>query len=180
MAGRRDTIAASQSPPRCERGRGDSPRRRLGQTFDRYGPRSVRPVRDASFAALGCPSSCSRPVLAAFNLDSVPFANVALGRQAVDRCSYDFLRGNLLTPMVAPAAVWMPSSFGEEVICRRFLTNLVTDMGGGGCGTWGVAVGLKAPATARSGTEERVTEIQGRDDLRAISRAIVLPQRNHP
>jgi hypothetical protein len=70
--------------------------------------------------------------LAAFIVGSVLMANISGIPQAADTSSYEYLRGNLPMLILALAAVYVVSSFGEEVIYRGFLITRLAELGAGG------------------------------------------------
>jgi hypothetical protein len=56
--------------------------------------------------------------------------NVVAGAPAADANGYDYLQGNLQMLLVALAAVYVVSSFGEEALYRGFLINRVMGLVG--------------------------------------------------
>ena len=74
--------------------------------------------------------------LAAFVAGSVLAMNVAAAPETADMSGYDYLRGNLPMLLLALAAVYIVSSFGEEVVYRGFLVNRLAEMGKGGKAAW--------------------------------------------
>jgi membrane protease YdiL (CAAX protease family) len=78
--------------------------------------------------------------LAAFVAGSLLMANVAAGQQAADMSGYNYLRDNLPMLLLALPAVWLVSSFGEEVLYRGFLITRMAEIGGGSRMAWGVAL----------------------------------------
>jgi membrane protease YdiL (CAAX protease family) len=69
----------------------------------------------------------------AFILGSIVMANIVGVPEPADLGGYQPLRGNLVLLLVALPAVWVVSSFGEEVINRGFLiTRLAESWGGAG------------------------------------------------
>ncbi|MBT8447472.1 MAG: CPBP family intramembrane metalloprotease [Gammaproteobacteria bacterium] len=81
--------------------------------------------------------------LAAFMLGAVLMV-VITGQggapEKADMSSYAWLQGNLPMFLVALAAVYLVSSFGEEVIYRGFLINRIAELGGNGRAAIVVAV----------------------------------------
>jgi len=69
--------------------------------------------------------------VAAFVLGSVLMANITGIPQAADTSGYEYLRGNLPMLILALAAVYVVSSFGEEVIYRGFLITRLSELGAG-------------------------------------------------
>jgi len=78
--------------------------------------------------------------LAAFAAGSVLAMNIAGAPQRADMSGYEYLQGNLPMLLLALAAVYAVSSFGEEVIYRGFLINRLAELGKGGKRAWGAAV----------------------------------------
>lgn len=65
--------------------------------------------------------------------------------EGADTTGYAYMRGNLPMLLVALPAVWVVSSFGEEVVYRGFLINRVAELSGHPW-RWGVAVAVSAVA----------------------------------
>jgi membrane protease YdiL (CAAX protease family) len=82
--------------------------------------------------------------LIAFVAGSVVGVNLAGAQQAADMSGYDYLQGNLPMLLLALAAVYVVSSFGEEVIYRGFLINRIVEMGHGARVAWAAAVAISA------------------------------------
>jgi hypothetical protein len=82
--------------------------------------------------------------VAAFVVGSVIMANITGIPEAANTSGYDYLRGNLPMLMLALAAVYVVSSFGEEVIYRGFLITRLTELGAGGKWTVRAAVAISA------------------------------------
>lgn len=78
--------------------------------------------------------------LAAFVAGGILMANAGPAPEAADMSSYGYLQGNLLMLLLALAAVYVVSSFGEEVVYRGFLMNRLTELTGGGRAGWTLAV----------------------------------------
>lgn len=72
--------------------------------------------------------------VAAFLVGSIIMTSILGTPEAADMSRYDYLRGNLPLLILALAAVYVVSSFGEEVLYRAFLINRVAELGSGG--TW--------------------------------------------
>jgi hypothetical protein len=108
--------------------------RRRGQTTGRLGLRRPGGWRAITFALLA-----SVPVLlvalAAFVAGGALFSSGAAG-QAADLGDYGWLRGNIAMLVVALPAVWLVSSFGEEVVYRGFLMDRTAEALGGGRLAW--------------------------------------------
>ena len=67
--------------------------------------------------------------LAAFILASIPMVNLGYSPPKADLTSYDWLRGDFTMLVFALAAVYIVSSFGEEVIYRGFLITRLAELG---------------------------------------------------
>lgn len=80
---------------------------------------------------------------AAFVLGSVVAAPLA-GAAGPDMSGYNYLQGNLTMLLAALAAVYVVSSFGEEVIYRGFLITRLEALGGGG--RWARAMAVAGSA----------------------------------
>jgi hypothetical protein len=78
--------------------------------------------------------------VASFVLGAIIMANVAVEPQAVDTSGYGYLRGNPGGLVLALVAVWVVSSFGEEVIYRGFLMTRLAELGGGTRTAWVVSL----------------------------------------
>lgn len=82
--------------------------------------------------------------LAAFVAGSV----LTMGLQAVpegaDMSGYTYLQGNLPMLLLALAAVYVVSSFGEEVVYRGWLMTRVSEMGKSTRPAWGAAIVVSA------------------------------------
>lgn len=70
--------------------------------------------------------------LAAFITGSVVMRNVVTATTNADMSGYEYLQGNLPMLLLALAAVYVVSSFGEEVLYRGFLITRLTEIGGAG------------------------------------------------
>jgi len=68
--------------------------------------------------------------LAGFMLGSVIMANITGIPEGADMSGYNYLEGNLPMLIAALLAVFIASSFGEEVIYRGFLITRISEMGG--------------------------------------------------
>jgi hypothetical protein len=82
--------------------------------------------------------------LLGFIVGSMLMINLAGAPEGADFTGYGYLQGNLPMLLLALAAVYVVSSFGEEVIYRGFLVNRVAELGTGGKAAWGVAVVISA------------------------------------
>lgn len=78
--------------------------------------------------------------MAAFILGSILMANLIGTPESADMSGYDYLRGNLPMLVLALAAVYTVSSFGEEVIYRAFLINRLAELGSGS--TWALRLAV--------------------------------------
>ncbi len=82
--------------------------------------------------------------IAAFLLGSVLMANIVGIPESSDMSGYDYLRGNLPMLMLALVAVYIASSFGEEVIYRAFLITRLAELGSSSKVAWRSAVFVSA------------------------------------
>jgi membrane protease YdiL (CAAX protease family) len=105
----------------------------LGLRFRPGGPRAIGRAVLQSLAVVVV-------ALAAFILASMLTRGLATGAAAADTGGYDYLRGNLPMLILALAAVYVVSSFGEEVVYRGFLMTRVAEMDGGTRRAWGAAI----------------------------------------
>ncbi len=78
--------------------------------------------------------------VAAFFVGIVVMANIVGIPEGADMSGYNYLSGNLPMLILALVAVYIVSSFGEEVVYRAFLINRIAELGGGGKTAWRVAV----------------------------------------
>ena len=82
--------------------------------------------------------------LAAFVAGSVLTAGFQAASEAADMSGYAYLQGNLPMLLLALAAVYVVSSFGEEVVYRGWLMTRLAEMGGSRRPAWGAAVAASA------------------------------------
>ena len=82
--------------------------------------------------------------LAAFVGGSILTAHMGPARASADMSGYEYLFGNPAMLMVALAAVWVGSSFGEEVVYRGFLMTRVAEIGKGTPAAWSAALVVSA------------------------------------
>lgn len=82
--------------------------------------------------------------LAAFVAGSALTMNLPAASEGADMGGYDYLRGNLPMLLLALAAVYVVSSFGEEVVYRGWLMTRVAEMGRETRAAWGVALVVSA------------------------------------
>ena len=78
--------------------------------------------------------------VAAFVVGAIVMANIVGIPEGADMSGYNYLSGNLPMLILALVAVYIVSSFGEEVVYRAFLINRIAELGGGGKTAWRVAV----------------------------------------
>jgi hypothetical protein len=78
--------------------------------------------------------------LVAFVAGSMLMTRWAAGSAAADMSGYSYLRGNLPMLLLALAAVYVVSSFGEEAIYRGFLMNRLAEITTSGRASWTMAV----------------------------------------
>ena len=109
----------------------------FGLSFQYRGWRSVLRTMLKSFVVLIA-------AISAFAMGSVVMTVVIGTPEPASMGSYDYLRGNLPLLILALAAVYVVSSFGEEVIYRAFLINRLAAVGTGGRGALWSAVGISA------------------------------------
>lgn len=84
--------------------------------------------------------------LVAFVAGSVLMTPFVKGAPAADMSGYSYLQGNLPMFLLALAAVYVVSSFGEEAIYRGFLMTRLAELGGGKAAGWTLAVVVSAVA----------------------------------
>lgn len=82
--------------------------------------------------------------LVAFVVGGMLMSGGAAGGEGADMSGYEYLRGNLPMLLLALPAVWLVSSFGEEVIYRGFLMTRIAEMGDRTRGSWGAALVIGA------------------------------------
>ncbi len=82
--------------------------------------------------------------IAGFVVGSIVAVNVTANRASADMSGYEYMQGNLPMLLLALAAVYIVSSFGEEVIYRGFLISRVAEIGGSGKTAWWIAAGISA------------------------------------
>jgi len=68
--------------------------------------------------------------VAGFLIGSIVMMNIVGEPRAADMSGYNYLQGNLPLLIIALLAVFIVSSFGEEVIYRGFLITRISEMGG--------------------------------------------------
>lgn len=78
--------------------------------------------------------------LAAFAGGSVAMRNVTASATSADMSGYNYLEGNLPMLLLALAAVYVVSSFGEEVLYRGFLITRLAELHEAGKAAAGIAV----------------------------------------
>lgn len=111
-----------------------------GQTWAHFGLR-VGPVSGRTVARAVLVSIAVFAVaLAAFVVGAMLTAPLAAAGAPADMSGYEYLRGNLPMLLVALAAVYVVSSFGEEAVYRGFLVTRLAELGGETRGAWGTAV----------------------------------------
>ena len=82
--------------------------------------------------------------LAAFVAGSVLTMSFTAAPESADMSGYEYLHGNLPMLLLALAAVYLVSSFGEEVVYRGFLMTRLSEMGKGTRMAWGTALVISA------------------------------------
>ncbi|HXV91577.1 MAG TPA: type II CAAX endopeptidase family protein, partial [Gemmatimonadales bacterium] len=78
--------------------------------------------------------------LAAFVVGTVAMKNVTVAPAGADLSGYNYLQGNLPLLLLALAAVYVVSSFGEEMLYRGFLINRLAEIGSAGRLAWSVSI----------------------------------------
>lgn len=114
-----------------------------GQTWRHFGL-GFRFARDRVLRTLLQSIVVMVVALVAFVAGSAVMSNVTPANQVADMSGYDYLQGNLPLLLLALAAVYVVSSFGEELIYRGFLVNRLAEIGGCGKAAWCVAVVMSA------------------------------------
>lgn len=74
--------------------------------------------------------------VAAFVLGAIVMANIVGMPEAADTSGFNWLSGNLGGLMLALPAVWIASSFGEEVVYRGFLMTRLAEAAGASRAAW--------------------------------------------
>lgn len=82
--------------------------------------------------------------LGAFVAGSMLTMNVSAAPESADMSGYSYLEGNLPMLLLALAAVYVVSSFGEEIVYRGFLMTRLAELGKGTRAAWGSAVVISA------------------------------------
>ena len=82
--------------------------------------------------------------LAAFVAGSMVSVNFAAAPESADLSGYDYLQGNLPMLLVALGAVYVVSSFGEEVVYRGFLMTRLAEIGRPTRAAWAGALVVSA------------------------------------
>jgi len=82
--------------------------------------------------------------LVAFIAGGMAMTGWAAGSAAADMSGYSYLQGNLPMLLLALAAVYVVSSFGEEAIYRGFLMNRLAELATGGRVAWSMAIVISA------------------------------------
>ncbi len=78
--------------------------------------------------------------VAGYLVGRVVAANIVNIPEGADLSGYNYLSGNLPMLILALAAVYIVSSFGEEVVYRAFLINRIAELGSGSKWSWRLAV----------------------------------------
>lgn len=110
--------------------------RARGQGWEHFGLR----FRFAGWGALGRTVLRSLMVLiaalGAFVVAAIVMRNIQGAAGAAAPGRYNYLQGNLPLLLLALVAVYIVSSFGEEVLYRGFLINRIAELGGRGRFAW--------------------------------------------
>jgi len=109
----------------------------IGLTFRRPDRRAVGRVALQSMAVMIA-------ALAAFVAGSMLAMGLAPAPTGADLSGYAYLEGNLPMLLLALAAVYVVSSFGEEVVYRGFLMTRIAELGGDTRVGWSAALLLGA------------------------------------
>lgn len=115
-----------------------------GEEWRHFGLAFRKPDRRAVVQALLRSLPVFLAAVIAFVVGAVVMANLAGTPEAADMSGYNYLRGNLPLTVLALVAVYIVSSFGEEVIYRAFLINRIAELGSGGKVAWGFAIVLSS------------------------------------
>ena len=75
-----------------------------------------------------------------FALGSILMANITGIPESADMSGYQYIQGNLPMLFLALLAIFIASSFGEEVIYRGFLISRISEIGGNGKASGWIAV----------------------------------------
>jgi membrane protease YdiL (CAAX protease family) len=84
------------------------------------------------------------PALVAFVAGGMLMYGVAATPESADMSGYEYMQGNLPMLLLALAAVWVVSSFGEEVVYRGFLMTRLAEIGNRTKLAWGAALAVSA------------------------------------
>jgi len=103
-----------------------------GQTWRRFGLRFARISRGPALRAVLVSLGVFIAGLAGFAIGAIIMANIVGIPDSADMSGYDYLRGNLPLTLLALVAVYIVSSFGEEVIYRGFIINRIEELVGRG------------------------------------------------
>ncbi|UCH63403.1 MAG: CPBP family intramembrane metalloprotease [Fidelibacterota bacterium] len=115
-----------------------------GQGIDHFGLSFQRPSFPAVRRTLLRSVVVFMLATAAFLIGAIVMANIVGIPEGPDLDTYNYLSGNLPMLIIALLAVYIASSFGEEVIYRAFLINRISEIGLGGIASPKIAVILSA------------------------------------
>ena len=110
-----------------------------GQSWSHFGLRFGWPGWRRVLASLGKSVVVCIVAASAFVLGAIIAPDGASAPAQADMSSYDWLRGNLLMLLFALPAVYVVSSFGEEVVYRGFLITRLAEFGGHGRAVYAIA-----------------------------------------
>lgn len=110
---------------------------KLGLSFKSLGKRALLRIVLQSIAVLVF-------ALAAFVVGSMLAVSLRATAEGADMSGYTYLQGNLPMLILALAAVYVVSSFGEEVVYRGFLMTRLAEMGKGTKMAWRTAALISA------------------------------------
>lgn len=115
-----------------------------GQTWEHFGLAFPIGGRRAVVRAVLQSIVVMIAALACFVAGSVLTMNVAAAPERADMSGYEYLHGNFPMLLVALPAVYVVSSFGEEVVYRGFLMTRLAEMGQSTRAAWGKALVISA------------------------------------
>ena len=111
-----------------------------GQGWAHFGLRFGRPTRRTVVRTVLLSIVVLVVGVAGFLVGGVVAANIVSIPEGADLSGYNYLSGNLPMLIFALLAVYIGSSFGEEVVYRAFLINRIAELGSGSKWAWSAAV----------------------------------------
>jgi membrane protease YdiL (CAAX protease family) len=118
--------------------------RRRGQNWEHFGLSFRRANWRAIIRAVLLSFVVFVAAIAAFAVGAIVMANLIGRPESADMSGYNYLQGNLPMLILALVAVFIVSSFGEEVIYRGFLINRIAELGSGNKTAWRLAAAISA------------------------------------